>query len=145
MTTLELQKNKIFLPALKLKFINNKGKLWKKKVRLNNSAKLGEWLLAVLSNRRYYMARGEKNMCWKRSLMKHFATRQEIWVFIGRFAELHVQDFMGQYRKNNEDFIGLHVSDTLDNLDVQDCVLAVPSSPWQLPFALGQQGKLSFF
>ena len=61
--------------------------------------------------------------------MKHFATRQEIWVFIGHFAELHVQDFMGQYRKNNEDFIGLHVTDTLDNLDVQDCVLAVPSSP----------------
>ena len=52
---------------------------------------------------------------------------------------------MGQYRKNNEDFIGLHVSDTLDNLDVQDCVLAVPSSPWQLPFALGQQKKLNFF
>ena len=47
--------------------------------------------------------------------------------------------------KKNEDFIGLHVSDTLDNLDVQDCVLAVPSSPWQLTFALGQQGKLSFF
>ena len=61
--------------------------------------------------------------------LTHFATRPEIWVFIGHFAELHVQDFMGQCRKNNEDFIGLHVSDTLDNLDIQDCVLAVPSSP----------------
>ena len=77
--------------------------------------------------------------------MKHFATRQEIWVFIGHLAELHEQEFMGQCRKTNEDFIALHVSDTLDNLDVQDCVLAVPSSPWQLTFALGQQGKLSFF
>ena len=53
--------------------------------------------------------------------------------------------FHGAMPKKNEDFIGLHVSDTLDNLDVQDCVLAVPSSPWQLTFALGQQGKLSFF
>lgn len=52
---------------------------------------------------------------------------------------------MGQCRKNNKDFIGLRVSDTLDNLDVQDCVLAVPSSPLQLTFALGQQGQLSFF
>ena len=114
-------------------------------MRLNNSAKFGEWLLAVLSNRGYYMASGEKNMCWKRSLVKHFATRQEIWVFIGHFAELHEQEFMGQRRKTNEDFIALHVSDTLDNLDVQDCVLAVPSSSWQLTSALGQQGKLSFF